>query len=107
MGYALKLLATARRTDGKVEARVHPTFLSAEHPLARVDGPRNAVHVVGDLSGPVLFGGLGAGGDATTSAVLADVTHVARRLALGDPVEPQRSGHAGMPVLPMDEVRAR
>src|SRR5437762_10143350 len=35
MGYALKLVATARRTDGKVEARVHPTFLSAEHPLAR------------------------------------------------------------------------
>jgi len=24
MGYALKLLATGRRTDGKIEARVHP-----------------------------------------------------------------------------------
>ena len=107
MGYALKLLATARRTDGKVEARVHPTFLSAEHPLARVDGPRNAVHVVGDLSGPVLFGGLGAGGDATASAVLADVTHVARRLTLGDPVEPPRPVLSGTELLPMGEVRTR
>jgi homoserine dehydrogenase len=107
MGYALKLLATARRTDGKVEARVHPTFLPADHPLARVDGPRNAVHVVGDLSGPVLFGGLGAGGDATASAVLADVTHVARRLALGDPVEPPRPSVPGTELLPIAEVRTR
>ena len=107
MGYALKLLATARRTNGKIEARVHPTFLPAEHPLARVDGPRNAVHVVGDLSGPVLFGGLGAGGDATASAVLADVTHVARRLALGDPVEPPRPSVPGAELLPIGEVRTR
>jgi homoserine dehydrogenase len=107
MGYALKLIATARRTDGKVEARVHPTFLSAEHPLARVDGPRNAVHVVGDLSGPVMFGGVGAGGDATASAVLADVTHVARRLALGDPVQPPRPTPSAPELLPMDEVRTR
>jgi len=107
MGYALKLLATARRTDGKVEARVHPTFLPKDHPLARVDGPRNAVHVVGDLSGPVLFGGVGAGGDATASAVLADVTHVARRLALGDPVEPPRPSVPGAELLAMEEVRTR
>src|SRR5437764_8060292 len=107
MGYALKLLATARRTNGKIEARVHPTFLPAEHPLARVDGPRNAVHVVGDLSGPVLFGGVGAGGDATASAVLADVTHVARRLALGDPVEPPRPSVPGAELLAMEEVRTR
>jgi homoserine dehydrogenase len=107
MGYALKLLAIARRSDGGVEARVHPAFLPQDHPLARVDGPRNAVHLVGDLCGPVMFSGLGAGGDATASAVLADLTHVARRLALGDPVEPPRHGQRGVPVLPMDEVRAR
>ena len=107
MGYALKLLAIARRVDGGIEARVHPAFLSVDHPLARVDGARNAVHLLGDLCGPVMFSGLGAGGDATASAVLADLTHVARRLALGDPVEPPRPGHAGLPVLPMDEVRAR
>ena len=76
----------AAAPDKGVEARVHPTFLPSDHPLARVDGAYNALHVVGDLCGPVMFSGLGAGGDATASAVLADVVHVARRLALGDPV---------------------
>jgi homoserine dehydrogenase len=107
MGYALKLLATARRNDGGIEARVHPAFLPGDHPLARVDGPRNAVHVVGDLAGPVMFSGLGAGGDATASAVLADLTHVARRLALGDPVEPLRPAGDAPSVLPMDRVQTR
>ena len=55
----------------------------------------------------MLFGGLGAGGDATASAVLADVTHVARRLALGDPVEPPRPSVPGAELLPMGEVRTR
>ena len=69
LGYVLKLLAIARRgAGGAVEARVHPAFLPADHPLARVDGAQNAVHVVGDLCGPVMFSGLGAGGDATASA---------------------------------------
>ncbi|MFL5456383.1 MAG: homoserine dehydrogenase [Myxococcales bacterium] len=107
MGYALKLLASARRANGGIEARVHPAFLSVDHPLARVDGARNAVHLLGDLCGPVMFSGLGAGGDATASAVLADLTHVARRLALGDGVEPPRPGHHGLPVLPMDQVHGR
>ncbi|HZX64639.1 MAG: homoserine dehydrogenase [Myxococcales bacterium] len=107
MGYALKLLASARRANGGIEARVHPAFLSVDHPLARVDGARNAVHLLGDLCGPVMFSGLGAGGDATASAVLADLTHVARRLALGDEVEPPRPGHHGLPVLPMDQVHGR
>src|SRR5436853_1195452 len=64
-GYVLKLLAIARRAPGgAVEARVHPAFLAADHPLARVDGAYNAVHIVGDLCGPVMFSGQGAGGDA-------------------------------------------
>src|SRR5947209_6989227 len=108
LGYVLKLLAIARRAPGGgVEARVHPTFLPADHPLARVDGAYNAVHVVGDLCGPVMFSGLGAGGDATASAVLADVVHVARRLALGDPVPPPRDSGPEAPLLPMAEVKTR
>jgi homoserine dehydrogenase len=107
MGYALKLLATARRTDGGIEARVHPAFLPADHPLARVDGARNAVHVIGDLCGPVMFSGLGAGGDATASAVLADLARIARRLALGDPVAPPRPGMDHESVLPIGSVRTR
>ncbi len=107
LGYVLKLLAVARRTSSGVEARVHPAFVPAEHPLARVDGAYNAVHVIGDLCGPVMFSGLGAGGDATASAVLADVVHVARRLALGDPVPPPRQNGPGAKLLPMSEVKTR
>ena len=103
----LKLLAVARRTEAGVEARVHPAFVPLEHPLARVDGAYNAVHVVGDLCGPVMFSGLGAGGDATASAVLADVVHVARRLALGDPVPPPRENGPEPRLLPMAEVQTR
>jgi homoserine dehydrogenase len=107
LGYVLKLLAVARSTESGVEARVHPAFIASEHPLARVDGAYNAVHVVGDLCGPVMFSGLGAGGDATASAVLADVVQVARRLALGDPVPPPRQNGPRPPLLPMSEVKTR
>ena len=107
LGYVLKLLAVARRVDSGVEARVHPAFVPSEHPLARVDGAYNAVHVIGDLCGPVMFSGLGAGGDATASAVLADVVHVARRMALGDPVPPPRENGPLLRLLPMAEVRTR
>jgi len=107
LGYVLKLLAIARRAENGVEARVHPAFLPAQHPLARVDGAYNAVYCIGDLCGPVMFSGLGAGGDATASAVLADVVQVARRLALGDPVQPPRESGPQAPVLPMAQVRTR
>jgi len=107
LGYVLKLLAIARRTGNGVEARVHPAFLPADHPLARVDGAQNAVHVQGDLCGPVMFSGQGAGGDATASAVLADLVHVARRLALGDPVPPPRESGPEAPLLPINDVRTR
>src|SRR6266404_3619486 len=107
LGYVLKLLAVARRTDAGIEGRVHPAFVPEEHPLARVDGAYNAVHVLADLCGPVMFSGLGAGGDATASAVLADVVHVARRLALGAPVPPPRENGPEVPLLPMAEVVTR
>jgi homoserine dehydrogenase len=107
LGYVLKLLAVARRVESGVEARVHPAFVPSGHPLARVDGAYNAVHVVGDLCGPVMFSGLGAGGDATASAVLADVVHVARRMALGDPVPPPRENGPLARLLPMAEVKTR
>jgi homoserine dehydrogenase len=107
LGYVLKLVATARRGPHGIEARVHPAFLPAEHPLARVDGAQNAVHLVGDLCGPVMFSGQGAGGDATASAVLADVTHIARRLALGDAPLPPRRFEGNVELCPMDEVRVR
>jgi len=106
-GYALKLLAIARRGHNGIEARVHPAFIPLGHPLARIDGAQNAVHVVGDLCGPVMFSGQGAGGDATASAVLADILHVARRLALGDPAPILRDAGPEQKLAPLAEARTR
>ena len=80
LGYAIKLLAIARRRDGGVDVRVHPAMIPADHQLAAVSGAMNAVYAVGDAVGPTMFYGAGAGAFPTASAVVGDV------LALADPI---------------------
>ncbi|MDH4140631.1 MAG: homoserine dehydrogenase [Coriobacteriia bacterium] len=81
MGYAVKLLAIARRTESGVDIRVHPTLMPASHPLAGVNGVYNAIYVVGDSVGETMFFGEGAGSLPAASAVVGDVIEVARHLA--------------------------
>jgi homoserine dehydrogenase len=73
LGLGLKLIGTAERIDGGVNVRVHPAFLYAEHPLASVHGPFNAVTVESDAITEITLSGPGAGGPQTASAVLGDV----------------------------------
>ena len=82
-GYKFKLLAIGKQNDGQIEARVHPTMLPLEHPLAKVDGVFNGVRLVGDFVGPVMLYGYGAGMDATASAVLGDVMAIVRNIRAG------------------------
>jgi len=77
-GYELKLLAIARNTDGRVEMRVHPTLIPANHVLASVKGAYNAVHIHGNAVGNIMLYGLGAGMMPTGSAVAADLIDLAR-----------------------------
>ena len=81
LGYAIKLLAMIRPvgTD-QIEVRVAPTLLPSRHPMASVHGVFNAVGLIGNLSGPVQFTGRGAGPDATSSALLADLAEAAKNL---------------------------
>ena len=72
-GLRLKLLAVARRTGDGVEAGVTPAYVPEDHPFARARGAENVVRVLGRGCGPLVFSGAGAGGDATASAVVADV----------------------------------
>ena len=71
LGYAVKLLAIAKRSGDRLEMRVHPTLLKKDHLIANVKGVYNAIVVKGDLSGEQLFYGEGAGRYPTASAVIA------------------------------------
>ncbi|NDV85148.1 homoserine dehydrogenase [Aurantimonas aggregata] len=77
LGYRIKLLAVACRTDTGIEQRVHPTMIPSSSAMAQVNGVTNAVAVDSDLLGSILLAGPGAGGDATASAVLSDIMDVA------------------------------
>ena len=81
LGYAIKPLAIAAMSGGAVQARVLPALVPLDHMLAKVDGVYNAVEVTGSLCGNVLFHGMGAGREPTTSAVLGALIEAARRLA--------------------------
>ncbi len=90
LGFRIKLLGVAERTDHGVEQRVHPTMVAKSEPLAQTMGVLNAVTIDGDAVGALTLVGPGAGGDATASAVAADIADFARGLALptfGRPVE--------------------
>lgn len=81
MGYAIKLLAIAKRSGDKLELRVHPTLISKSHLLASVGGVYNAIFVKGDLVGENLFYGQGAGARPTSSAVVSDIVAIAKGMS--------------------------
>ena len=79
VGLTLKLLARAGRLEGgSIAASVLPTALPAEGPLGRTGGVQNRIEIDGEPIGRVAFGGPGAGGPATSSAVLGDLIALAR-----------------------------
>jgi homoserine dehydrogenase len=78
LGYRIKLLGIARRTEAGIEARVHPCMVPNASPLARVEGAFNAVVAEGDFVGRVTLEGRGAGAGPTASAVVADLIDLAR-----------------------------
>lgn len=73
LGYTVKLLGIAERLDNGLSLRVRPTFIAHDHPLAWVSGPFNAISVYGSVVGHTMYYGRGAGGSATSSAVIADL----------------------------------
>jgi homoserine dehydrogenase len=100
-GFALKLLAVARRSQapGGISVRVGPTLVPENHPLASVRGAFNAVVVESEAAGRLMFYGQGAGGAPTASAVLSDVVAAASHVVLGGRA-PRESAYAALPILP-------
>ncbi len=78
IGFRIKLLAVAKRDAERIQARVHPTMIPQRSVLAGVAGSMNAIEVHGELSGPTLYYGAGAGSLPTASAVVADLMELAR-----------------------------
>ncbi len=109
LGYRIKLLGIARRTDAGIEQRVHPTLIPARRLIASVDGVMNAVLVKGDAVGATLYYGAGAGAEPTASAVVADLVDITRALT-ADPENRvphlafQPSQLADTAILPIEEV---
>jgi len=109
LGYRIKHLGVARRTEAGVEQRVHPTLIPKSCLIANVNGVMNAVLVKGDAVGATLYYGAGAGDEATGSAVIADIIDVARTLTT-DPENRvphlafQPNELADIPVVSMDAV---
>ncbi|MEZ2189511.1 homoserine dehydrogenase [Corynebacterium sp. CCM 9204] len=110
-GYTIKLLAICERITGddgaaKVSARVHPTLVPRDHPLASVTKSFNAVFVEAEAAGRLMFYGNGAGGSPTASAVLGDLVGAARNKVHGGRA-PGESTYANLPVAQFGEVITR
>jgi len=108
-GFTIKLLGIAKLVDGEVEARVHPTMLPSRSPLAQVEGVYNAIQLVGDAVGDVVFYGRGAGSMPTGSAVVSDVIAIGRNLLKGavgrvPPASFQQDQRRPLRMKPMEEI---
>ncbi len=102
-GYEIKLLGIAKKAEQGIELRVHPTMIPKESMIAKVDGVMNAVSVVGDRVGETMYYGAGAGGDATASAVIADIVDIVRGNT-APMLGYKKSLESGQELLPEDEI---
>jgi homoserine dehydrogenase len=101
LGYRVKLLGVARRTDGGVERAVRPCLVRAGSAIGQLEGVTNAVVCEGDFVGETVYEGPGAGEGPTASAIVADLIDIARGArapAFGVPAE--KLGPAGAAALP-------
>ena len=111
LGYRVKLLGIAKRTDKGVELRVHPALIPEKRLIANVNGAMNAVLVKGDAVGPTLYYGAGAGAEPTGSAVVADLMDVARFYSVTNQQRVpylafQHDSVIDLPVLPIAEINS-
>lgn len=107
LGYVIKLLAIARANHQSIQARVHPTLISARHPLASVSDVYNAIYVRGDFVQDVMFYGRGAGSLPTASAVVGDIMEIARNINAGSNARLPFPFQDEKPVQGIEAIQAR
>ncbi len=107
LGYAIKSLAIASLEGESIQARVYPALIPLDNMLAKVDGVYNAVEVEGSLCGKVLFHGMGAGREPTTSAVVGDLIEIARRIGVQGPPPPMVQNGQPLNIRSIDDLETR
>ncbi len=107
LGYKIKLLAIGKRLDDTVFLKVHPALIPVNHMLSDVESVYNAVYFEGDLFGKTLIYGEGAGGKAATSAVIADIMEIGRKLYLGSYLSEQFIINPHVKFQSSDELKTR
>lgn len=80
LGYAVKLIAYAEETDGKLLLFVRPAFVKNTHPMAAVNDVFNAVYLTCDAADEVMLYGRGAGSLPTASSVMGDIIEECRNI---------------------------
>ena len=83
LGYAIKLLAIGKNDGESIQVGVHPTLISEDLLLAKVDGVFNAIQIDADVAGRILLYGRGAGPEPTASAIISDVLRIAKAMSVG------------------------
>jgi homoserine dehydrogenase len=96
LGYRVKLLGVAVKTEAGIEQRVHPTMVPKDSAIAQVMGVTNAVTLDAEGLAPITLVGPGAGGLATASSVVSDLADIARGV---------RSAPFGLPAARMTATR--
>ena len=105
--YAIKLLAIAKKVGSKIQLRVHPVLIPNTQMIARVDGVMNGISVIGDKVGETMYSGPGAGGDATASAVVANLIDIARK-GKGSPMLGfEKSHNEELSLMPREEIESK
>ena len=105
LGLTIKLLATANRRDDDIEAAVIPTAVPSDSPFGWTDGVTNRIEIEAEPLGTIRVAGPGAGGAATSSAVLGDLVAVARGVGSTWAGLPASTGPAARAVDPLDRPR--
>ncbi len=108
-GYRIKLLAISKNRGKEVEARVHPAMIPFGNQLSNVNGSLNAITISGDAVGNMMLYGLGAGMMPTASAVVGDISDLARNVLSGSRgriplLSYQMENIRKIPIMPVDDI---
>lgn len=105
LGYIIKLLAISKRNKKGIDIRVHPAFISKNHPLALVNGVYNAVYLHGEIVGDIMSYGKGAGQMPTASAVVADIIQTGKDISYKRKTVHEKSSSQNHNIIDIEEIK--